>query len=113
MSKPNMTPVVTVKLDACCLQTLDDIKFVTETGRILSAVLVIAPFALLFGLKGKPSLNSSISFVRRDFDLWANAISSANKISKLKCKQLCQLHSLRHRGGPANKFWMEMAKTFS
>lgn len=112
MSNPNKI-VVTIKPQACCQKTLDDIKHVLETGKLLQGILAIAPFALLFGLKVKPSAVSTLSFARRDMDQLAKSLVAANQITRLKCKQLCQLHQLKHRGGPENLFWREMEKTFS
>ncbi|MFK7854496.1 MAG: hypothetical protein AB8B79_10300 [Granulosicoccus sp.] len=111
MSNPNEI-IVTIKQQECCTKTLSDIKHVLETGKLIQGVLKIAPFALLFGLKLKPSAVSTISFFRRDMNEMSKTVAAANKISKAKCRQLCQFHQLKHRGGPEKIFWQELEKTF-
>lgn len=101
------------KPQKCCLKTLDEIKSVLESGKLLQKILIIAPFGLLFGAKLKPSPASTISFGKRDWDLWLKSISSVNQITRLQCKKLCEWHLLHHRSGPEKHFWQEMTKSFS
>jgi len=113
MSNPNQI-VVTIKLQPCCQKTLGEIKDVLELGKILHAVVAIAPFALLFGVKLKPSPNSMVSFANRDWDLWEKSMSSATKITRNTCKKLCELHLLDHRKDRSERiFWSKMADSFS
>ena len=111
-AKKQKTPPLRVVLQKCCVQALDDIEFVIDTGELLGKTLKASPFALIFTLKGAPSPASAVSFARRDWDLWEKSIKSVSVIVRRKCRDISRFQILKHRSGPLKQFWTEMDQSF-
>jgi len=99
-----------LKLQPCCVKALKEIDEKTRAAHQLRIVLGASPFAIMFGANPADALFTILS---TDWDGLGRATKAISPILRNRCQTIAGLHSLDHRGGELNRFWVAMADSFS
>ncbi|MEQ8768501.1 MAG: hypothetical protein RL885_31640 [Planctomycetota bacterium] len=107
---PKRPAPMQMKLEKCCLETLEQIRDKHQVGKYLQGLLTSSPFLLIFA---SHPIDAALTVTTTDFDLLGRSILSVPNIVRNRCQYLCGVELMRHKGGDLYRFWREMYNAFS